>query len=106
MEQRKHPRIRIPGMTIDVSDGIRCCSATVADVSRGGLCLAEMGNRFGKKFDRFTVVAVSGEQHFKFRVTPRWVRIGPWHKTIGVEIEQAPCQWTSFVQSLEARRRF
>ena len=106
MEQRKHPRIRINGMTIDVSDGIRCCAATVADVSQGGLCLSEMGRKFGKKFDRLTVVAVSGEQHFKFRVKPRWEMVGPWHKTIGVEIEQAPWQWTSFVQSLEDRRPF
>lgn len=106
MEQRKHPRIRVDGMTIDVSDGIRCCAATVADISQGGLCLSEMGRKFGKKFDRLTVVAVSGEQHFKFRVKPRWEMVGPWHKTVGVEIDQAPWQWTSFVLALEGQRPF
>lgn len=105
MELRKYPRIRVHDMTIHISDGIRCCAGAVADVSRFGLRLAEIGSRFGKQVDQFTVVAVSGEQHFKFRVKPRWSQIGPSSKSMGVNIEAAPWQWTSFVQSLEARRR-
>lgn len=104
MDQRKYPRIRVQGMSIDVSDGIGCCSGAVADVSRNGLCLAEMALRFGKKIDKYTVVATSGPHHFKFQVKPRWERVGRWNKKIGVEIDDAPWQWTAYVISLEERR--
>lgn len=104
MDQRKYPRIHVRGMSIDVSDGFGCCSAAVNDVSRGGLCLADMGKRFGKKIDKYTVVATSGENHFKFQVKPRWEQIGSWNKKIGVEIDSIPWEWTAYVISLEERR--
>ncbi|MBM9615779.1 hypothetical protein JWJ90_16040 [Desulfobulbus rhabdoformis] len=92
-------------MSIDVSDGMGCCSAAVSDISRGGLCLADMGKRFGKKTDKFTVVATSGEKHFKFQVKPRWIRLGQWNKRIGVEIDAPPAQWTAYIISLEHQRQ-
>lgn len=104
MDQRKYPRVRVRGLSIDVSDGIGCCSAAVSDVSRGGLCLAELAKRFGKKNDKFTVVATNGENHFKFQVKPRWEQAGRWSKKIGVEIDSAPWQWTAYIMSLEKRR--
>jgi len=105
MEKRKHPRIPAHGMSIDVSDGIGCCSGDVRDVSRVGLCLVDMAKRFGKNIDAYTVVASSGEKYFKFRVRPRWERAGRLSKRVGVEIEEAPWQWTEYVMSLEAQQR-
>nr|WP_320010014.1 PilZ domain-containing protein [uncultured Desulfobulbus sp.] len=105
MDQRKHPRIRMRNMSIDVSDGMGCCSAAVSDISRRGLCLADMAKRFGKKADKFTVVATCGEQHFKFQVKMRWVQLGQWNKRIGVEIETPSSQWTDYVISLEHQRQ-
>lgn len=104
MEQRRHPRIRVGGMCIDVADGFGCCSVAAGDVSRGGLCLTEIAKRFGQKIDKYTVVASSGEQHFKFQVKPRWEQVGRWNKKIGVEIENVPWQWMAYVMSLEERR--
>lgn len=104
MDQRKYPRIRVRGMSIDVSDGIGCCSAAVTDVSRGGLCLADMALRFGSKIDRYTVVASSGDHHFKFQVKRCWERLGRWNKKIGVKIDEAPWQWTAYIMALEDRR--
>nr|WP_321464777.1 PilZ domain-containing protein [uncultured Desulfobulbus sp.] len=106
MDQRKHPRVRVRGMSIDISDGIGCCSASVSDVSRGGLCLADLGKRFGKKSDRFTVVATTGEDHFKFQVKPRWERLSNWNKKIGLEIDNAPLHWIAYVRRLESQRLF
>ena len=104
MDQRKNIRIRIRGMSIDVSDGIGCCSGAVADVSRSGLCLADMALRFGKKISKYTVVATNGDLHFKFQVKPRWEQIGRWSKKIGVEIDNVPWQWTAYVMALEEQR--
>jgi hypothetical protein len=104
MDQRKHPRIRVHGMRIDVSDGIGCCTGDVRDVSRAGICLVDVAKRFGKNIDAYTVVASSGEKYFKFRVRPRWETVGRLSKKVGVEIDNAPWQWTEYVMSLEAGR--
>ncbi len=105
MEKRKHPRIQVEGMHIDVSDGIGSCSGNVCDVSRVGLCLLDVAKRFGKNMDAYTAVASSGGKYFKFRVLPRWETASRLSKKIGVEIDEAPWQWTEYVMSLEEARR-
>lgn len=105
MEKRKHRRLYVRNMHIDVSDGIGCCTGTVRDISRLGLCLADMAKRFGKKMDTYTVVATSENRRFKFRVRPRWEQVGTVSKRMGVEIPDPPSQWTEFVVTLEAQRR-
>ena len=105
MEQRKHPRMVVYGMTIDVSDGIGCCSGVVCDVSRVGMCLADLARKFGKKTNTYTVVASKAGRNFKFRVRPRWEVAGRLHKKVGVEIYEAPRQWTEYVLSLESGQR-
>ncbi len=101
MEQRKHPRIKVRGMTIDVCDGIGCCSGEVSDVSRIGMCLVDLARRFGKRTDTYTVVASQGGRNFKFRVRPRWEVPGQIHKKVGVELFDIPRQWTEYIKSLE-----
>lgn len=105
MEQRKHPRMLVRNMQIDVSDGIGCCSGTVLDVSRVGLCLNNLAKRFGKNMDAFTVVAWHEQMHFKFRVRLRWERVNGMNKRVGVEIQDPPGRWTEYVQTMESRQR-
>lgn len=104
MEKRKNRRIVVCNMQIDISDGIGCCSGTVRDISRVGLCLADLAKRFGKNIGAYTVVASSGDHHFKFRVRPRWEHADRLSKRVGVEIHEPPRQWTEYVISLESKR--
>ena len=90
MEKRKHPRIVVAGMSIDVSDGIGCWSGTVNDVSRNGLCVSDLGTVLGKKAGTYTVVASKGGAHFKFRARPRWEVVRAQNKTMGLEIAETP----------------
>jgi hypothetical protein len=101
MEKRKHPRIIIDDMTIDVSDGIGFCTGEVRDISRLGMCLVNLARRLGKNTDAYTVVASREGKHFKFRVRPKWVVNGPYDKKVGVEIDNVPAQWTEYVIALE-----
>ncbi|MBM9538038.1 hypothetical protein [Desulfobulbus alkaliphilus] len=101
MEKRKYPRIFIQGMQYDVSDGIGCCSGAVRDVSQAGLCLTRIPKRLGTRTTTYTVVASQGEKYFKFKVKPRWEKIGRLSKNIGVEIDEVPRQWTEYILSLE-----
>lgn len=100
-EKRKHPRIVVVGMSIDVSDGIGCCSGVVSDISRNGLCVSDLGAVLGKRAATYTVVASQGANHFKFRVKPRWEVVRAQSKTMGVEIAEAPSAWAEYVQTLE-----
>lgn len=105
MEKRKYPRIVVSNIQIDISDGIGCCSATVHDVSRVGLCMTDLTKRFGRNTDAYTVVASNEDIHFKFRVRPRWEQAGKLNKRLGVEIAELPQQWTEYIMSLESKVR-
>jgi hypothetical protein len=105
MEKRKYTRIVVRDMQIDISDGIGCCSGTVRDISRVGLCLTDLAKRFGKNIDAYIVVASSEDHHFKFRVRPKWEQASRLSKRVGVEIHDPPSQWTEFVISLESKRK-
>ena len=104
MEKRKHPRIVVTGMGVDVSDGIGCWSGTVSDVSRNGLCVSDLGLMLGKKTNTYTVVASKGLAHFKFRVKPRWEVVRAQNKIMGMEISETVGKWVEYVQALESVR--
>ncbi len=102
MEKRKHSRIVVQGMSVDVSDGMGCCSGEVRDISRLGMCLVDLAKRLGRDTDAYTVVASKEGQNFKFRVRPRWEKAGRLSKDMGVEIHNASDQWTEYIMSLES----
>lgn len=105
MEKRKYTRMVVHDMQIDISDGIGCCSGTVRDISRLGLCLADLAKRFGKNIDAYVAVASSDDLHFKFKVRPKWEQVGRSSKRVGVEIHEPPPGWTEYVISLESKKR-
>ncbi len=105
MDKRKHQRIIVHGMSIDVSDGIGCCSGEVQDISRFGMCLVDLAKRLGRDTGAYTVVASKEGRNFKFRVRPRWEKAGRLSKKMGVEINDVPSQWTEYVMSLESEQK-
>ena len=105
MEKRKFPRVAVRGMNIDVSDGIGSCSGMVNDISRHGMCLANLSTVIGKKTDTYTVVVSKDERYFKFLVRLRWVTVERSDKKMGVEIPNVPTKWTDYVMSLEKKGR-
>ena len=91
-------------MSIDVSDGIGCCSGEVRDISRLGMCLVDLAKRLGRDTDAYTVVASKEGRNFKFRVRSRWEVAGQLSKKMGVEINDVPSQWPEYVMSLESEQ--
>lgn len=104
MDKRKHSRIVVQGMSIDVSDGMGCCSGEVRDISRLGMCLVDLAKRLGRDTAAYTVVASKEGQNFKFRVRQRWEKAGRLTKDMGVEINEVSEQWTEYVMSLESQQ--
>jgi len=100
-EQRKHQRVAVDGMSVDLSDGTGFCSGVVQDISQSGLCVADMTMRFGKNSGVFTVVAASGHRRFKLRVKPVWEESSGSTKRMGLEIREPSWAWLEYVWSLE-----
>jgi len=103
-EQRRHPRIVTRNMSIDMTDGMGCCSGMIQDVSLAGLCLTDITGRLGKDIDVYTVVATNGHRYFKFRVRPKWEEANGLNKRMGVEIKEPSGAWLEYVRSLDVQR--
>ncbi len=101
MDKRKHPRVKVDDVDIDISDGIGFCSGAATDISRFGMCLINLAKRLDKDAETYTVVASREGKNFKFKVRPKWEEVGRSSKKLGVEIDNAPRQWTEMVVSLE-----
>ncbi len=104
MDKRKHPRIPIDDLNVDVSDGFGFFSGSASDISRFGLGLVNMAKRLGKDAEKFTVVVSGQGKDFKFKVFPRWEEVEGLTKRVGVEIANAPWEWTEFVMEREPVR--
>jgi len=102
-EKRRHPRLAVRNMSIDLSDGMGCCSGTVQDISLTGLCLDDITGRLGRNINIYTVVATNGHRSFKFRVRPKWEEASGLNKRMGVEIKAPTGAWLEYVRSLESQ---
>jgi len=102
IDKRKHPRVDLNYLSIDISDGFGSCSAGAVDISRSGMALVNLSKRLGRDSDNYTVVATTRDGRvFKFDVRPKWEETGLSSKSVGVEIVNPPTKWTEFVKSLE-----
>ncbi len=100
-EKRKYHRIPIKNVSVDVSDGIGFCTGSASDISKFGMCLADMRKHFGDDVEDLTVVITVKDKIFKMKVRPRWHADDGMTDKIGTEIEKAPWEWTEFVMNLD-----
>lgn len=101
MNQRKHPRISIPHIEADISDGRGFYTGTVSDISRFGLSISNIPKRLDKSADMYSVVLDGPGTHFKLLARPIWETEDGTSKTIGAQIENSPWTWTEFVMRHE-----
>ena len=101
MKKRKHLRMAIESLSIDVADGIGFYRGMVSDVSRLGICMTDLPKRLNGDVKIMTIVISDKEKHFKMQVRPRWYTHGGIRISVGAEIINAPCDWTQFVEDLE-----
>ena len=71
MEKRRHQRMAVNNLLVDISDGWRVFSGTVSDVSRFGLKISDILKKLNDRAKRLSLV-VSGKGHnFKMKARPR-----------------------------------
>ena len=101
MEKRRHQRMLVNSLQVDIYDGQGFFSGTVADLSRFGLKLDDVPKKLDEKAKRFSIIVSGHGQHFKMQARSRWVQRKSLSKKVGLEIINAPWGWTEFVMKLE-----
>ncbi len=103
MGNRVYLRMDVQGLKGDISDGAGFFPGVITDVSRFGMCMAELPTRVNVKTKRMTLVVSGLGKNFKMIVRPRWSENMGRRKMVGFEILNTPWEWTDFVMNLEPR---
>jgi hypothetical protein len=104
MEKRRHQRMEINNLDVDISDGLGFFNGTISDLSRFGMKVNNISKRFDDNAKRLSVVVTDKGKNFKMKARPRWSVRLPMCKMIGIEITNAPWGWTEFVINFEPQR--
>ena len=102
MEKRKHLRIAMENLSVDIADGVGFFQGMVSDVSRFGICMTDLPKRINGDAEKMTIVVSGRAGHFKMNVRPRWYTQGGARRFVGVEIMDVPRDWIEFVMNFEA----
>lgn len=99
--KRTHFRIDMQEMEVNISDNRGFCSASVAHISRSGICLFEMSRKLRVKNDNFLIIISVQGVRFKTHALSRWGKEQRLDTELGVELKNIPWDWTEFVSNLE-----
>ena len=104
-DKRRHPRIRLNGATVHITDGCFCTSALIDNVSSRGICLCCVPEQLYRSAEYLTVFSTSNPAMPTLHLQPRWQRLGWKGKTIGAAILDAPETWQFFIGRATGLRR-
>ncbi len=101
MHKREHPRLEVPHLQADVSDGKGFFTGSVKNISRFGLAITDIAVDLDNGSDIYSVILDGPGTHFKLLVRPVWETTDGASKTIGMRIENSPWTWTEYVMRQE-----
>ena len=101
MEKRKHQRIDVEDLSVDIADGKGFYGGQVADVSQTGICIADLSKDLSCDTDKMTLIVSGKNIDFRMNVRPRWYTMGGVRTTVGVEMTTRPLGWSEFVLALK-----
>lgn len=102
MQRREYPRLEVPHLQADVSNGKGFFTGSVKNISRFGLAIANIPLDLDNASDIYSVILDGPGTHFKLLVRPVWVEDDGVSKTLGAKIENSPWTWTEFVMQQES----
>ncbi|MBU1568801.1 MAG: PilZ domain-containing protein [Proteobacteria bacterium] len=101
MEKRKHLRIPMKNLWVDVGDGVEVFRGIVSDVSRSGIGIAGLPERLNVETKKMKIIISGKTGLISMNVGSKWCADGGAKKSVGVEIDYAPGRWTEFVMGFE-----
>ncbi|MFH1217846.1 MAG: hypothetical protein V1706_15235 [Pseudomonadota bacterium] len=100
LDKRKDPRVVLSGAEVVVSDGFHSCSGFVCNISRFGMSLAGLPEKFYKEANKLSVVLKGQDRDYSMQLQPKWVRI-VGSQRIGGELENVSAGWSEFIDSFQ-----
>ena len=100
-DKRKHPRLMLSGTWADISDGINSCTGVACNISKFGLGVMNLPEKFFTEAEKLSVVVNGHGNNYKMQLTPKWTSVTGSVKCIGGEIDNIPTGWTEFIQKYE-----
>lgn len=101
MQIREYPRLEVPHIQAEVSDGKGFFTGSVKNISRFGLAITDIPVDLDNSSEIYSVILDGPDSHFKLLVRPVWETDDGISKTIGIRIEISPWTWTEFVMRQE-----
>lgn len=97
MEHRTYPRIHFREQFAHISDNKNFFRGTVQNVSRFGLCLKDLPADIDDTIRTWSVLVNHQGTTYKLSAVPKWSTLDGQKKSVGVEILDAPLEWTDFL---------
>ncbi len=100
--KRKHERVELRGLIVDIADGHRVFDGMIEDISAGGFKITQVPSKFDL-IPRNYVAVISGyRKNFKVIIQPCWTKKADneYYMEIGFKIIQPPWAWVEFIQDM------
>ncbi|MBI5559149.1 MAG: PilZ domain-containing protein [Deltaproteobacteria bacterium] len=87
----------------NIADGKHVFEGMVVNVSREGLKMIDIPQKFDFYSEKYTAVITEKDNNFKLHLKPRWAKTKKTHKDVGFKIISPPLEWIKFINELEGR---
>ena len=95
-DQRRHPRIQLADITVQVTDGCLFATALIENISPCGICLRNLPEQLYRSAGQLTVFSSDNPGIPILHIQPRWENTSWSGKTIGAAILNASETWRLF----------
>jgi len=101
MNKRRHQRIEVQNVIANLSDEVNFFSGTVSDISRAGISLTDVPKELHDWEKELSIIVSAKGKEYKMLVIPKWLSKNYSKTRMGLEILDAPLDWTIFVLNYE-----
>ena len=101
-DKRHHPRFRIAGISADASNGIDLCTGLACNISRSGIGLIDIPEKFAQNPGNLSIVISGREKIFRMVIQPKWAQSIGQRKRLGGKVVSPPAGWPEFIQHYES----
>jgi hypothetical protein len=101
MNKRRQQRVEVKNLVANISDGVESFSGTVSNISRLGMLLNDIPQRFKSQGKKMSIIVSSKAKDFKMQVEPKWINGNKSEKKMGLAILDPPLDWTVFAMIFE-----
>lgn len=83
-------------MNAQITVGGASCSALISDISKMGISLKHLPDRFSYQINKLPVTVRHYGVDYKLIIKTKWVKLTKYGKQIGAEIEMASPEWNQY----------